>query len=151
MQYTKLPILLVALAVVAMPMSVGAVSSTSYQIIPEAGFLSPSADGYGNADDMLNSTSYQLQGAIEAYAGNPTSSSYQEESGSAFQYYCGDGFLDPGETCDGADLNSATCASQGFDAGTLTCSSACAYVTSACSTSGGGGGGGCGGSPGTDV
>ena len=145
MRYTKLPILLVALAVVAMPMSVGAVSSTSYQIIPEAGFLSPSADGYGNADDMLNSTSYQLQGAIEAYAGNPTSTSYQEESGSAFQYYCGDGFLDPGETCDGADLDSATCASQGFDTGTLSCSSACGYVTSSCSTSSGGGGGGGGG------
>ena len=145
MRYTKLPILLVALAVVAMPMSVGAVSSTSYQIIPEAGFLSPSADGYGNADDMLNSTSYQLQGAIEAYAGNPTSTSYQEESGSAFQYYYGDGFLDPGETCDGADLDSATCASQGFDTGTLSCSSACGYVTSSCSTSSGGGGGGGGG------
>jgi hypothetical protein len=147
MRYTKLPILLVALAVLAMPMSVGAVSSTSYQIIPEAGFLSPSADGYANTSDMLESTSYQLQGSIEPYAGNPTSSSYQNESGSTFQYYCGDGFLDPGETCDGADLNSATCASQGFDTGTLSCSSACAYVTTSCSSAGGGGGGGGGGSP----
>src|SRR3989338_8880514 len=120
MQYTKLPILLVALAVVAMPMSVGAVSSTSYQIIPEAGFLSPSADGYANTDDMLNSTNYQLQGAIESYAGKPTSASYKNESGSSFQYYCGDGFIDPGETCDGSALNGATCSSQGFASGTLT-------------------------------
>lgn len=148
MRYTKLPILLVAIAVMAMPMSVGAVSSTSYQIYPEQGFQAPAADGYANTDDMLNSTSYQLQGAIEPYSDNPTSTSYQEQVGGAFQFYCGDGFRDSSETCDGADLNSATCASQGFDAGTLTCSSACAYVTSSCTTSsGGGGGGGGGGAP----
>lgn len=150
MRYTKLPILLVALAVVAMPMSVGAVSSTSYQIIPEQGFQAPAADGYANTDDMLNSTSYQLQGAIEPYSDNPTSTSYQEQVGGAFQFYCGDGFRDSGETCDGADLNSATCASQGFAAGTLSCSSACAYVTSACTTASSGGGGG-GGTPASGV
>ena len=148
MKYTKLPILLVALAVVAVPMSVGAVSSTSYQIYPEQGFQAPAADGYANTDDMLNSTSYQLQGAIEPYSDNPTSTSYQEQVGGAFQFYCGDGFRDSSETCDGSDLQSATCASQGFDTGTLSCSSACAYVTSGCSTSsGGGGGGGGGGAP----
>jgi hypothetical protein len=148
MRYIKFPILLVALAVVAMPMSVGAVSSTSYQIYPEQGFQAPAADGYSNADDMLNSTSYQLQGAIEPYSDNPTSSSYQSQIGGAFQFYCGDGFRDSSETCDGVDLNSATCASQGFDAGSLSCSSSCAYVTTSCTTSsGGGGGGGGGGSP----
>lgn len=148
MRYTNLPVLVVALSVLVMPMSAGAVSSTSYQIIPEQGFQAPSADGYANSDDMLNSSSYQLQGAIEPYSDNPASSSYQSQIGGAFQYYCGDGFRDPGETCDGADLNSATCASQGFDAGTLSCSSSCAYNTSACTTSsGGGGGGGGGGAP----
>jgi hypothetical protein len=126
----------------AMPMSVGAVSSTSYKIIPEQGFQAPAADGYANTDDMLNSTSYQLQGAIEPYSDNPTSTTYQSQIGGAFQFYCGDGFRDASETCDGVDLNSATCASQGFDAGTLSCSSACAYVTSSCTTSSGGGGGG---------
>lgn len=150
MRYTKLPILLAALAVVMMPASVGAVSSTSYRIIPEQGFQAPAADGYANSDDMLNSTSYQLQGAIEPYSDNPTSTSYQSQIGGAFQFYCGDGFRDASETCDGADLNSATCASQGFDAGTLSCSSACAYVTTSCTTSsGGGGGGGGGGAPAT--
>ena len=145
MRYTTLPILLVALAVLVSPLSAGAVSSTSYQIIPEQGFQAPAADGYANADDMLNSTSYQLQGAIEPYSDNPTSTNYQTQVGGAFQFYCGDGFRDSSETCDGADLNSATCASQGFDAGTLSCSSACAYVTTSCTTSSGGGGGGGGG------
>lgn len=150
MRYTKLPILLVVLAVMALPVSVGAVSSTSYQIIPEQGFQAPASDGYANVDDMLNSTSYQLQGAIEPYSDNPTSTSYQTQVGGAFQFYCGDGFRDTGETCDGADLNSATCASRGFDSGTLSCSSACAYVTSSCTTSSGGGGGG-GGTPASGV
>lgn len=147
MTYKKLPILLVALTFVVMPWSVGAtVSSTTYQINPEQGFLSPSANGGANASGMLTSTSYRAQGAVEPYTGSITSTTYQEKGGGAFQFYCGDGFRDASETCDGADLNSATCASQGFEAGTLTCSSACAFTTSACTTASGGGGGGGGGS-----
>jgi hypothetical protein len=151
MKRIQLPVLVLALAVVAMPMSVGAISSTSYQILPEEGTTSQAADGYANTSDMLESTSYQLQGSTEAFSGKLTSSNYQNESGGTFQFYCGDSFLDPGETCDSPDLNGATCASQGFDSGTLTCSSACAYVTTACVTAsaggGGGGGGGGGASP----
>lgn len=147
MRYTKLPILLVALSLVALPFGAGAtVSSTSYQINPEQGFLSPSASGTSTYSGMLGSTSYRAQGAIEAFAGKPTSTSYIQEGGGAFQFYCGDGFRDSSETCDGADLNGATCASQGYERGTLSCSSACAYVTTNCSSGGGGGGGG-GGTP----
>lgn len=92
----------------------------------------------------VTSTNFILDGSIDPYAGKSTSTNFVTESGDAAEFYCGDGFRDVGETCDGTDLNSATCGSQGFDSGTLTCSSACAYVTSACVTnnaSGGGGGG----------
>jgi len=131
---------------VALPWSARAtVSSTSYQINPEQGFLSPSANGGANADGMLNSTTYQIQGAVEPYTGSQTATSYQQQGGGAFQFYCGDGFRDASETCDGLDLNSATCVSQGFEAGTLSCSTACAFTTSLCTTAGGGGGGGGGG------
>ncbi len=44
---------------------------------------------------------------------------------------CGDGLVDALEECDGANLNSQTCISQGFDVGTLTCSS-CSFNTSGC-------------------
>lgn len=46
---------------------------------------------------------------------------------------CGDGLVDAtsGETCDGTNLNGQTCISQGFDVGTLTCSS-CSLNTSGC-------------------
>jgi hypothetical protein len=49
-------------------------------------------------------------------------------------YYCGDGAIDPGEQCDGADLGGATCQSQGFDAGSLSCTNTCTLNTSNCVT-----------------
>ena len=44
---------------------------------------------------------------------------------------CGNGQADSGEQCDGSDLNGASCASLGYDTGTLSCT-ACAFDTSAC-------------------
>lgn len=46
---------------------------------------------------------------------------------------CGNGTLDPGETCDGSQLQSATCASLGFVGGTLSCSSSCEFNAASCS------------------
>lgn len=64
---------------------------------------------------------------------------------------CGDGQVDNNEQCDGANLNSQTCATRGFTSGTLTCNIDCTFNTSQCSVvvppSGGGGGGGGGGEP----
>ena len=142
MRLHTLPLLLVAFTLMALPWSVGAVSSTSYEVLPEQGFLST----HGTE---ATSTSYQMQGAVEAIPGFQSSSSYELEAGDGFEYFCGDGFIDPGETCDGADLDGETCSSQGFASGTLTCSSSCALVTSACNVGGGGGGGGGGGSTAT--
>lgn len=49
--------------------------------------------------------------------------------------YCGDGNVDAGEQCDGANLNGASCESLGFDlGGTLTCTN-CAFVTTECAVS----------------
>lgn len=47
-------------------------------------------------------------------------------------YACGDGVIDPGESCDGADLAGQSCATQGFDAGALSCSAMCTFNTGAC-------------------
>ncbi len=38
---------------------------------------------------------------------------------------CGNGRLDPGEACDGQELNQQTCSTVGFGAGTLGCTSSC--------------------------
>jgi hypothetical protein len=45
---------------------------------------------------------------------------------------CGDGIRSASESCEGTDLGGATCATLGYAGGTLTCSTACNFVTSGC-------------------
>ena len=45
---------------------------------------------------------------------------------------CGDGRIDPGEQCDGANLAGNSCTGLGFDRGTVTCDDQCHLVTAAC-------------------
>lgn len=45
---------------------------------------------------------------------------------------CGNGIRESGEACDGAQLGTATCQTQGFDAGTLACGAGCVYDLSLC-------------------
>lgn len=46
---------------------------------------------------------------------------------------CGNGIIDGFETCDGTDLDLTTCASLGFESGTLTCNADCgSFNTSQC-------------------
>jgi hypothetical protein len=47
---------------------------------------------------------------------------------------CGNGVIDPGETCDGTNFGGVTCVDLGYDQGTLTCIS-CAINTANCSNS----------------
>lgn len=58
-----------------------------------------------------------------------------DTSGCTDSPLCGNGVLDPGEICDGAELDGETCQSQGFaGGGTLGCNSACnGYDTAGCS------------------
>lgn len=79
-----------------------------------------------------------------------TSSSYSVSFSGTLRYfimnvtyvpvYCGDGARNGNEACDSSDLGGASCTSQGFDSGTLSCSASCSLVTSACSSDGGGSG-----------
>lgn len=45
---------------------------------------------------------------------------------------CGDALIQSGEQCDGTNVGGSTCESIGFSAGTLTCSTACTFITSSC-------------------
>ncbi|MBN2359779.1 MAG: redoxin domain-containing protein [Deltaproteobacteria bacterium] len=45
---------------------------------------------------------------------------------------CGNGKLDPGEQCDGAELDQWTCYEAGFDAGDMACGADCLLDTSGC-------------------
>ncbi|NJK33342.1 MAG: hypothetical protein HC927_13600 [Deltaproteobacteria bacterium] len=55
------------------------------------------------------------------------------DTSQCISYMCGNGQLEGGEVCDGGNLNGQTCQSQGFDAGTLSCSADCnAFNTVSC-------------------
>ncbi len=45
---------------------------------------------------------------------------------------CGDGVIEGSESCDGSNLGTETCETQGFAGGTLACDSACGLDTSGC-------------------
>ncbi len=45
---------------------------------------------------------------------------------------CPNGAIDPGEDCDGSNLASKTCVTEGFTGGALACTSGCTFDTSAC-------------------
>lgn len=48
---------------------------------------------------------------------------------------CGDGIIQLGEDCDGANLNSHTCVTEGFVSGAISCTPSCTLNTSSCSSS----------------
>ena len=48
--------------------------------------------------------------------------------------FCGNGLIETGEICDGANLKGLTCQSFGYNSGTLFCDSQCFLDTSRCST-----------------
>ncbi|MES3006028.1 MAG: dockerin type I repeat-containing protein [Patescibacteria group bacterium] len=67
---------------------------------------------------------------------------------------CGDGIVGVGEQCDISDLGGASCSERGFSGGSLSCTSACTFNTSSCTSatvSWGGGGGGGGGNSGVGI
>jgi hypothetical protein len=130
-------VLLAFLAFGALPLSVWAATSTNFEIDPDADLQ---GSGHTSA-----SASYEIDGSLGSLSGFISGNSILE-SGSVGGGYCGDGFVDPAEECDGGALDGGTCASEGFDDGTLQCDDDCTYNTDECENDSGGGGGGGGGS-----
>jgi hypothetical protein len=61
-----------------------------------------------------------------------------DTSGCLLPPICGNGVVDAGEVCDGADLGGETCVTQGFFGGSLWCAAGCgAFDTGACIVAGG--------------
>lgn len=69
-------------------------------------------------------------GGGSAEGGNGPTGAASGDGGAAST--CGDGAIDPGETCDGLDLGDETCATQAFAGGTLVCNADCELDTSGC-------------------
>ena len=49
---------------------------------------------------------------------------------------CGDGVIDVGEDCDGAELGGSSCLSLGYNGGTLSCDNDCHFILSECEGAG---------------
>ena len=64
---------------------------------------------------------------------------------------CGNNIKETGEQCDGVDLGGATCQGLGYSGGSLSCTAACDFNTSSCTSGGSGGGGGGGGGGGSYI
>jgi hypothetical protein len=88
-------------------------------------------------------TSAQLSGKTCASFTSPAGSSYDggtlgclSPNNCSFDmtgcYYCGNGKIDPGETCDGAALDNQTCVGLGFASGSLSCGANCQFNTASC-------------------
>jgi len=88
------------------------------------------SDATGNNVEVCDGLDNDCNGVIDDGASCPLGESCQ---GGACVPLCGNGIVDPGEACDGADLGGATCVSLGFaGGGTLACTGACAYDTTGC-------------------
>jgi hypothetical protein len=97
-----------------------------------------------NFDFNLQSASSAIDNGVEVVVGfdfdgvsRPQGSAWDigayEYTGIIEPSDCGNSAIDSGETCDGTELNSQTCQSQGFDLGTLACASDClSFDTSSC-------------------
>ena len=72
--------------------------------------------------------------AGELACNSPTSCSFNK----AACTYCGDGVKNAAELCDAADLGGASCQSQGFAGGGLSCTGQCTYNTGGCTNCGNG-------------
>lgn len=99
--------------------------------------------------DTKSSASYSINSHITPIETVATSASYQinppfPPATSTPAAVCGNGIIEAGEACDGANLGGLTCSNYGHTRGSLSCV-ACAINSSACYTPSGGGGGGGGG------
>ncbi|MCA9636758.1 MAG: hypothetical protein KC420_12085 [Myxococcales bacterium] len=91
----------------------------------------------GCGDDGAMETSATTTTGGESSTSSSTTSTSTSTSGTSTDAtaagpVCGDGIIDEGEACDGDALGDATCVSEGFVGGDLSCDNRCKLDTSAC-------------------
>ncbi|MBX7081990.1 MAG: hypothetical protein K1X88_22480 [Nannocystaceae bacterium] len=101
---------------------------------------SGSSDGTTTASTTMTTTDTD-SGSSSSDTATATDSGSSSDSGSTTDVgpVCGDGVVDAGEDCDGADLGGATCMSEGFDGGRLGCAGDCTLDTTGCNVNCGNG------------
>ncbi|MEP7122803.1 MAG: PPC domain-containing protein [Byssovorax sp.] len=100
-----------------------------------AGGGTTSGDAVGGAGGSSATTSSVSASSSASSATTSSSSASSSASASGTgggPNLCGNGHVDPGETCDGSDFNGKDCTTFGLGGGTLQCNSFCGVVVSAC-------------------
>jgi len=82
----------------------------------------------------LNEQTCETQGFDGGTLGCTATCQFDTTSCTKIESDCGNGEIDEGEQCDGANLNEQSCETQGFDGGTLSCNEDCQFDTSGCTT-----------------
>ncbi len=113
------------------PMTGNSPVTTAQPTSPTTSPPIPSTTGPQTATDVTESWGSGSSGFIETTSGQWGSSSWG--SGSSGEPDCGNGDVEPGEQCDGSDLQGLDCVSLGLGDGELGCAPQCVFDTSACS------------------
>jgi hypothetical protein len=95
----------------------------------------------GGGGDSTTEVADASSGATSTTGGADTQAALDSSSGGGTGNVgnCGNGVIDAGEQCDGADLQGFDCQSLGLNSGTLACDPMmCTFDTSMCSSSTGG-------------
>jgi hypothetical protein len=94
-----------------------------------------SSDSGEATDDAESSTDDEAETSTSTTTDGESESTTTTDTGDD----CGNGVVDPGEGCDGANFNGQSCVGLGFDGGTLQCTAGCQIDSSNCTNGGGGG------------
>jgi len=99
--------------------------------------ISVCGDGIASGNEVCDASDLREQtcstlGLGEGALRCTSSCTYDTSQCTAPGPVCGDGILDPGEACDGADFSGLSCSAFGFSHGSLSCTVACTIDLSDC-------------------
>src|SRR5262249_33805584 len=98
-----------------------------------SGSSSSSGESTASTTAVTSLTTSTTQGTSADSTGTETSAGSSDESSSSASgssegaAMCGNDVVDPGESCDGSDLDGSDCAAQGFVGGALGCRADCTF------------------------